>query len=181
MSEDLGVLVKQYKNRQLQVTFYVLAFLVSVPVIILVRNRLLTDLVTDGIFLTFFTGPIAIVITLSFLILIYSVRIDSTKTRLRNGINELLIIWKLQAVEDTIKSIETEVPVPLEKIETYSHTIIHKKFNLEFPSLNLHTLQIIIPDTVQTIQELLSAQPFLGTYHQVEQQFVKNFENESKV
>ena len=182
MTENLWEIVDIYQRTSKQKIYYILAFgatnILMLVVFFTIANTIYKD-VNVPIYLLF-TVPAVFIGSLVVLYITYTERRSKARIRVRICLNEVLFEWKLQAIEETIIGIEVTEPVPLEKIESYSHTILHEKINQEFPSLNLQKLRIIFPDTVQTIQKLLSTQPFLGTYHQVEQQFVKSFEDELK-
>ena len=177
MSEDLGELVKQYQKRS-EPVYYIIAFcggvLLSwiIPIII--------DNVVGGVGLFFLIIPGLDFVFLIFLIILYNILKDTAKIKLKKRLDQELIAWKMQAVEDTIKSIETAAPVPLMNIETYSHDILYQKLSTEYPSINLQKLKILFPNTIYILQLVLEQKPFLGTYHQVEQQFVKNLVNQTK-
>jgi hypothetical protein len=124
-----------------------------------------------------FVGPIVFIVSLVFLMVVYKERRRSAKTKFTLAFNLELHFWKLEAVEIAISDIETEAPIPLEKIELYSHNHLNQKFSVEFSSLNINNFNIVFPETITIIQELLDEKPLLGTYHPVEQQFIKNFAN----
>lgn len=183
MTENLWEIVDIYQRRLKQQSYYIIAFgatnILMLAVFFTLTNTIYKDITVPGYLLI--TVPEVFIGSLVVLYITYTERRSKAKIRVSIGLNEVLFEWKMQAIEETIIGIESTDPVPLEKIESYSHAILLEKINQEFPSLNLRKLQIIFPDTVQTIQKLLSAQPFLGTYYQVEQQFVKNFIGESKI
>lgn len=111
-----------------------------------------------------------------FLFILYTIIKEIAKSRLRRCLDQVLIEWKQKAIEDTIKTIESVAPVPILNIESYSHNILNQWLTQTYPSINLQKLNIFFPDTVFILQQLLAQKPFLGTYYQVEQQFVKSFE-----
>lgn len=172
MSEDLGVLVKQYQRRS-QSGYYVLAFF-GIAILIWVIFIIISNFVVGAGFL-FFIAPGVDFVLLIFLIILYNILKDTAKGQLKRRLDQELVAWKMQAVEDSIRSIETAAPVPLINVETYAHNILYHKFATEYPGLDLQKLRVVYPNTIFIMQQLLTQKPFLGTYYQVEQQFVKKF------
>lgn len=137
--------------------------------------------VTDPTFMSrffavLFVGPPVTVGYAIFLFILYTIIKEIAKSQLLRCLDQVLIEWKQKAIEDTIKTIESAAPVPILNIESYSHNILNQWLAQTYPSINLQKLNIFFPDTVFILQQLLAQKPFLGTYHQVEQQFVKSFE-----
>ncbi len=164
MSENLGKLVKQYKNRS-QKGYYVLAFIGGFILIWILGFTFTNPIDGSRIILVIVGGPISIVAPILILVLIYTILDETAKSRLKRCLDQVLIEWKMKAVEDTIKTIETVAPVPLIHIETYSHNILYQWLATSYPSLNLQKLRIGFPNTVFILQQLLSQKPFLGTYY----------------
>lgn len=174
MSEELGELVKQYKTRS-QGVFYLLAFIggffvIWIPILTVTDP---TDM--NRFFAVLFIGPPVTVGYAILLIAIYNLVKDPIKRKLRISLNQVLIEWKQKAIENTIETIESAAPVPIINIESYSHNILNQWLAQTYPSINLQKLNIVFPDTIFILQQLLAQKPFLGTYHQVEQQFVRTF------
>ena len=180
MSEDMMQLVDQYKRRGKQAIFYFIAFfVVNILTLVLVVN--LTSAEDLSRFITMLTVcPAVCIFSLLFLFVVYRARKDSTKTTLTRRINQELIGWKREAIESAIKEIMSEEFIPLERIETYSHKLLDEKLAYELHQFNLYKFNIVYPDTIQTLYQLLDLKPYLGTYYPVEQQFKKTFDNEKK-
>lgn len=174
MSEELGELVRKFKNRSLNI-YYVLVFVVGflgiwIPIF-----------AVDTYLSVFLFIGLPVTVGYAFLLLIiYTMIREPVKKKLITLFSQVIIQWKIQAIEDTIKSIESTAPVPITNIETYSHDILNQRLRTEYPSLSLNKLGIAYPNTIDTLQKLLVQQPFLGTYYSVEQQFVKSFTDSSK-
>ncbi|MHA1125454.1 MAG: hypothetical protein ACTSO7_09890 [Candidatus Heimdallarchaeota archaeon] len=175
MSDDLLQANERYQKRLSEGFFYILAFF-AVNILAWVLMFSLTSAEDLSRFTTIvFAGPLVFVFSLAFLAVVYTLRRDSAKSKLKGCLDQELIYWKMEAIELAINDIETEAPIPLEKIELYSHNLLDEKLSAEYSSLNLYKLKIVFPETITILQNLLYEKPFLGTYHPVEQQFTKNF------
>lgn len=172
MSEDLGVLIKRYTRRS-NAGIYTLACFGGAILTWIIFLIIVNFVPGTGLLILIVPGVDFVILIAN--IIVYNVLKDTSKAQLRRCLDTELIVWKMQAVEDSINSIQTAAPVPLINIETYAHNILFHKFATEYPRLNLQKLGILFPNTVYILQQLLAQKPFLGTYYQVEQQFVKNF------
>ena len=141
---------------------------------------LINTVIDTGIGYMLILPPAVFVVSLLVLLITYIERRDRARRQVIYTIDEMIFDWKLQAIEQTIANIHSIDPVTLEKIQSYADSLLNEKFVTEYPSLNLFKLRIVYPDTQQILLKLLDQQPFLGTYYQVEQHFVKHFEDEKK-
>ncbi len=182
MSEELQEIVTTYQKRLKQGIYFIIAFLgtnfLMVVLFFVLANVVYETVIDFGGLLVLF--PAVFIGSLLVLSVTYIQRRDSAKRRVNSAFNEVMVEWTMQAIEETIVNIHSIDPVSLEKIEFYTQSIIKEKFASEFPKLILSKLYIVYPNIQQTLLQLLNHQPFLGTYYQVEQHFIKHFEEDKK-
>ncbi len=165
--DDVEQLMVRYENRKGQIWIYVILIIIGVIASIVI-------FIVGG-YKGYLIGIAVLTVSLVVNPILYIFLKSTAKDDLKEAVNQQGDFWKYEAVEEAIIHIETNTPIPLEKINAFANDQLIQNVKTRYPSLEIERISMLIPsDTVYVIQDLISKNPSLGTYHQVEQFFVKN-------
>lgn len=175
-SLELEKLLERYKRIKFMIVYFFIAGIIGFIVDqVLIWHFQLPEGFT-GLNYPFVIGSLLFIAYLVVLLVLYALIRNTLRSRLMKNLEPYVIDWRMQAIKDTIDNIQSEAPVPIEKIDSFVDTIYRNKIS----SLKLLGLRFYHPETEKLLQDLLYNESYLGTYYPVEQQFVKNIVNKLK-
>jgi len=174
MSDEISKLSKRYRNRKIQLIFYILGFIIGLVILIIIGNNyqiahfvLISFLVLCGLAISLF--------------LVYSFLKLLTGEKLSKSVKNHLVDWQYESIMEVISQIKTDTPLTIERITAVTQEILLKDLRRKYLDLNVQGITISPQETVNIIKRILAKNPSLGVFYQVENIFVKQIKEPIKL